>query len=59
MSAVARSKRQESTAAIHVSTTGAMTSAATKPNTTDGNDAIISTVGFTMARTLRSRNSEV
>ncbi len=44
-------KKARSTAAIHVSTMGASTRAATKPRTTDGSDAIISMSGFTMALT--------
>jgi len=59
MSAAGTTKKTRSTDAIHVSTTGAMTSAATNPNTTEGKEAIISMVGFTTALTLRFTNSEV
>ena len=45
--------------AMRGSTHGASTSAAMKPSTTDGSEAIISIVGFTAARMRGCRNSEV
>ena len=44
---------------MNVSTSGARTSAAMKPSTTEGSDAIISITGFTVPRTFGETNSEV
>ena len=47
------------TEAIQVSTSGARTSAAMKPSTTEGSEAIISITGLTVARMRVWTNSEV